>query len=273
MFQLPIFQIDAFTDRAFGGNPAAICPVPIMLSDSTLQAIAAENNLSETAFILDLPGDDEADYLLRWFTPALEVDLCGHATLAAAQVVFTHLNPDMKSVRFSTRSGVLTVERGEERHTLDFPTLKPLPMDIPQGLDAAMGAEPTAVLKSEHADRDLLLIYSSAEAVRSLTPNTEALKAFAPYGFIATAPGDGADGIDFVSRCFFPNHGIAEDPVTGSAHCVSGPYWAEKLGKTDLYAQQISARCGDLWLSVGQDRIQISGSAVEVMQGVLFIPD
>jgi PhzF family phenazine biosynthesis protein len=278
MFQLPIFQIDAFTSHAFAGNPAAVCPLPIMLSDDILQAVAAENNLSETAFLLELAEGDEADYLLRWFTPSLEVDLCGHATLASAQVVFTHMKPDAAQVKFSTRSGILTVVRGDDRHTLDFPSLNPKPMHTPAGLGAAMGAEPTAVYKSDRADRDLMLVYANAATVRDLNPNSEALKAFAPFGFIATAPGDtGADGdgepVDFVSRCFFPNHGIAEDPVTGSAHCVSAPYWAEKLGKADLFARQISARGGDLWLKVEADRVAISGAAVEVMQGVLFLPE
>jgi len=271
MLQLPLFQVDAFTDHVFGGNPAAICPVPIMFSDTVLQAIATENNLSVTAFLLELPEDDAADFMLRWFTPSSEVDLCGHATLAAAQIVFSHLKAELKEVKFSTRSGILGVERGEERHTMRFPSLDPVPFTIPEGLGAAMGSEPASVWKSDKLDRDLMLVYSGADTVRALAPNLEALKAFAPYGFIATAPG--IDGVDFVSRCFFPNHGIAEDPVTGSAHCVSAPYWARELGKKELFAQQISKRGGDLWLRVSDDHVEISGQAVEFLQGVMFVPE
>ena len=271
MFQLPLFQVDAFTDHVFGGNPAAICPVPIMFSDTVLQAIATENNLSETAYLLELSEDDEADFLLRWFTPSTEVDLCGHATLAAAQVVFSHLKAELHQVKFSTRSGILTVDRGEERHSMSFPSLDPKPYDAPAGLGEAMGQMPTSVWKSDKADRDLMLVYPDADAVAGLTPNLEALKAFAPYGFIATAPGEG--DVDFVSRCFFPNHGITEDPVTGSAHCVSGPYWARELGKTSLFARQISARGGDLWLTISGDRVEMAGQAVEFMQGVMFVPE
>jgi len=271
MLQLPLFQVDAFTDQIFGGNPAAICPVPIMFSSATLQSIATENNLSETAFLLELPEADEADFLLRWFTPSTEVDLCGHATLAAAHIVFTHMKPDLKSVKFNTRSGILTVEKGEQRHTLSFPSLTPVPIEIPEGLGAAMGHEPDAVYKSELADRDLLLVYKDEAAIRALNPDGEALKAFAPYGFVATAPGTGE--VDFVSRCFFPNHGIAEDPVTGSAHCVSGPYWSNELGKTELFARQISPRGGELWLNIKGDITEISGQAVEFLQGAFFLPE
>lgn len=271
MLQLPIFQVDAFTDQTFGGNPAAICPVPLMFSTSLLQSIASENNLSETAYLLELTDDDDADFMLRWFTPSTEVDLCGHATLAAAQVVFSHLKAELHQVRFSTRSGVLTVDRGKERHSMSFPSLDPKPYGASAGLGEAMGQAPLSVWKSDMADRDLMLVYPDAATVAALKPNLEALKAFAPYGFIATAPGDG--DIDFVSRCFFPNHGIGEDPVTGSAHCVSGPYWARELGKTSLFARQISARGGDLWLTIKDDRVEMAGQAVEFMQGVMFVPE
>lgn len=266
---IPIYQVDAFTNRAFGGNPAAVCPLGTFLPDSLMQSIALENNLSETAFIVPMSGD--ADYHLRWFTPGVEVALCGHATLATAHIVFTHLRPELNIVRFQTLSGLLTVVRDGDWYRMDFPSLPPFPFEAPEGLGAAMGAEPEAVLKSEQGDRDLLLVYADADKVQTLAPDLNALKAFAPYGFIATAPGD--EGTDFVSRCFFPNHGIGEDPVTGSAHCVSAPYWAERLGKTQLFAQQISARGGDLWLEVKDDRVLISGQAVQVMQGMLSIPD
>lgn len=270
MQNVPLYQVDAFTGHAFGGNPAAVCLLNAFLSDTLLQSIALENNLSETAFIVALDGL-EADYHLRWFTPGVEVALCGHATLAAAHVVFAHLRPELDLVRFQTLSGILTVRRDGDRYQMDFPALKPLTFGAPAGLGVAMGAEPDAVLKSEQGDRDLLLVYRDQTTVEALEPDLNALKAFAPFGFIATAPGAGE--VDFVSRCFFPNHGIGEDPVTGSAHCVSAPYWAEKLGYSKMFAQQISARGGDLWLEVADDRVLISGQAVQVMHGMLTLPD
>jgi len=269
MIEVPIYQVDAFADRAFGGNPAAVCPLDAFPGDELLQSIAVENNLSETAFIVPLSDDCEADYHLRWFTPGVEVALCGHATLAATHVVFTHLQPELDIVRFKTLSGILTVKRDGDRYQMDFPCYRPFPYQSPVGLGKAMGAEPLSVLKSEQGDRDLLLVYPDQAAVQALEPDLNALTAFAPFGFIATAPGD--DGADFVSRCFFPNHGIAEDPVTGSAHCVSGPFWADQLGKTELFAQQISIRGGDLWLKLQGDRLLISGQAVEVMHGKLTL--
>lgn len=270
MHTIAIYQVDAFTNHAFGGNPAAVCPLTAFPDDGLLQSIALENNLSETAFLVPLDGA-EAEYHLRWFTPGVEVALCGHATLASAHVVFTHLRPELERIRFQTLSGVLTVKRAGNKYQMDFPLLRPFEIEKPTGLGAAMGAEPLAVCKSEQADRDLLLVYDTAETVAVLAPDFAALTAFAPFGFIATAPGAGA--VDFVSRCFFPNHGIGEDPVTGSAHCVSAPYWAERLGKTELFARQTSARGGDLWLTLAGDRVLISGQAVEVMHGTLSIPE
>jgi len=269
MRETPIYQVDAFTNKPFGGNPAAVCPMPAFPDDELLQKIALENNLSETAYIVPSATED-ADYELRWFTPTIEVQLCGHATLASTHIVFTHLHPDWEMVRFNTASGVLTVVRKGDRYEMDFPSLNPYPHDVPPGLGAAMGAEPLAVCKSDRADRDLMLVYEDAATVEALSPDGGALKAFAPFGFIATAPGEG--DVDFVSRCFFPNHGIAEDPVTGSAHCVSAPYWAARLGKAALYARQVSARGGDLWLTVMGDRVKIAGQAVEVMRGTLLLP-
>jgi len=270
MLEIPLYQIDAFTSHAFGGNPAAVCPLTAMLPDNLLQLIAAENNLAETAYIVPV-NDDEADYLLRWFTPSVEVDLCGHATLAAGHVVLKHLLPELSMVRFRTRMGILTVARDGDKYRMDFPALPPQPLPTPDGIGAAIGAEPLAVLKSDLADRDLLLVYEDEETVRNLRPNYRALMDFAPYGFIATAPGnqgEGDEAPDFVSRCFFPNHGIEEDPVTGSAHCVSGIYWANELGKDHLFARQISSRVGELWLDIKGDRVEISGHAVEVLRGI-----
>lgn len=269
MPEIPIYQVDAFTNRAFGGNPAAVCPLEDFFKDDVLQAIALENNLSETAFIVPLDGDD-ADYHLRWFTPGTEVALCGHATLATAHIVFTHLRPELEVIRFQSLSGILTVSKVDGRYQMDFPSYPPDAYQSPAGLGAAMGAEPEAVLKSEEGDRDLLLVYPDQATVAGLDPNLIALKDFAPFGFIATAPGDGE--LDFVSRCFFPNHGLAEDPVTGSAHSVSGPFWAKQLQKQKLVARQISARGGELWLEIQGDRILIWGEAVETLRGTFFVP-
>lgn len=268
MADIPFYQVDAFTDRAFAGNPAAICVFGAFPADYVLQRIAAENNLAETAFIVRrAPGR----YDLRWFTPTVEVEICGHATLASAHVVFSHLEPGIDTVAFETRSGTMTVTQEQGgRLCLDFPNYAPSPFPCPEGLGRAMGAEPEAVLKSEKGDRDLLLVYPSAADVATLVPDQMALRAFAPFGFIATARGGGE--VDFVSRCFFPNHGIPEDPVTGSAHCVSAPYWAAKLGRDTLQARQISARGGDLWLEVGPDRVKIAGHTVEVIRGTLTLP-
>lgn len=270
MTDMQVFQVDAFTDRAFGGNPAAVCPLDAFFEDELLQLIALENNLSETAFIVPLAGA-QADYHLRWFTPGTEVALCGHATLATAHIVFTHLRPELEVVRFQSLSGILTVSKVAGRYQMDFPSYPPVEYPTPGGLGAAMGVEPDAILKSEEGDRDLLLVYPDQAAVAALDPNLIALKEFAPFGFIATAPGDGE--LDFVSRCFFPNHGLAEDPVTGSAHSVSGPYWSKRLQKENLVAKQISARGGDLWLEMQGDRILISGEAVETLRGTFFVPN
>ncbi len=270
MRDIPFYQVDAFTNQPFRGNPAAVCVLPTFPDDSLMQQIAAENNLAETAFIVRRDGA-EARYNLRWFTPTVEVEICGHATLASAHIVFTHLEPEAQRVTFETRSGIMPVIRqADGKLCLDFPNYAPSPFACPAGLGAAMGQEPRAVLKSEKGDRDLLLVYQSAAEVRALTPDLHALTNYAPFGFIATAPGEG--GIDFVSRCFFPNHGIPEDPVTGSAHCVSAPYWARVLEKTSLRARQVSQRGGDLWLKVTEDRVLISGYAIEVISGTMRLP-
>ncbi len=271
--QIPIYQIDAFTDKAFGGNPAAVCPLGEFPDDDLLQNIAIENNLSETAYLVKLEGH-EADYHLRWFTPGCEVTLCGHATLASAYVVFMHLMPELDIVRFQTLSGILTVARTNSGFTMDFPAISCAPIVTPNGLGAALGIEPEQVYLPdaiyEGADRDLLIVYPDQSTLEQLAPNMEALKAHAPYGFVCTAAANNSD-LDFVSRCFFPNHGIAEDPVTGSAHSLSAPFWAQKLGKNTLKARQISARGGDLLLDVKGDRLDITGRAVEVMRGTLSL--
>jgi PhzF family phenazine biosynthesis protein len=269
--QQPVYQVDAFTDVAFGGNPAAVCPVEAFPGDSLMQNIAMEMNLAETAFVV--PVDAGAGhYRLRWFTPTVEVNFCGHATLATAFILFTRLNPDADRLRFDTRVGALYVSRlPDGRLQLDLPNLKPVPTSAPEGLAQALGAAPLEVFDANTGDSDLLLIYADSETVASMTPDMAAMQALAPYGFIVTAPGQGV--VDFVSRCFFPNIGIPEDPVTGSAHCASGPYWAARLGKKALRARQISARGGDLWLDVAEDRVLVAGHAVETLSGTLQLPD
>lgn len=268
--QQAVYQVDAFTDRAFSGNPAAVCPMETFPDDSLLQYIAAEMNLAETAFFLPMDAP-KGLYHLRWFTPMVEVQFCGHATLATAFVIFRHMNPGVNRLTFDTLVGRVYVEAlPDGRLQLDLPNLKPTPVEAPDGLADALGAEPLAVLDANTGDDDLLLIYADLKTITELQPDPAKMAALSPYGFIVTAPGD--EDVDFVSRCFFPNKGIPEDPVTGSAHCAAGPYWADKLGKDTLFARQVSARGGDLWLKVGPERVLIAGHAVETLRGHLFLP-
>ena len=260
--QLRIFQVDAFTDEVFAGNPAAICPLDSWLDDATMQAIAYENNLSETAFFV--PADGAYD--LRWFTPLAEVDLCGHATLASAHVVFHHLRPDADAVAFDTRSGRLDVTRGEDGLTMDFPALAAHPVDAPPAdLIAGLRAEPVAVF----GDMDYLALFESEAQVRAMEPDWTALaRVDDRRGVIVTAPGE---TFDFVSRFFSPRMGVPEDPVTGSAHCMLAPFWAERLGKTVLRAYQASARGGMVDCTVAGDRVRLSGRAVQFLEGTITI--
>ena len=259
---IPIYQADAFTDRLFGGNPAAVCPLNTWLADEQMQKIAVENNLAETAFFVP-QGDD---YELRWFTPEFEIDLCGHATLASAHIIFTQLGFEGDSINFKTvQSGTLTVSRNGDLYTLDFPTRVAEPCELPEGLQAALGGEaPLEVLRS----RDLMLVYASEDQIRNMQPDFSALSKIDALGVIVTAPGDQSD---FVSRFFAPSAGISEDPVTGSAHCNLIPYWAEKLGKTKLYAFQVSARMGELWCELKGDRVLMSGKAVTYLKGEIYL--
>lgn len=264
---LDLYQLDSFTDKPFAGNPAAVCPLNEWLEDGILQAIALENNLSETAFIVAGGEGDDFDYHLRWFTPAVEVELCGHATLAAGKVVLDHLRPELGKVSFHSRSGLLTVARGEgARLVMDFPRQDSVVVEPPTGLAEALGATPDEVL--EGGDGNYMCIFADAAAVRALAPDFGALLALGFYGFIATAPGGDGD-CDMVSRYFVPAYGIDEDPVTGSIHCMLAPYWGERLGKTELFARQISPRGGELWLTLGDERVLIAGDCVEVMRGSL----
>lgn len=261
--RLPIYQVDAFTDRMFGGNPAAVCPLEQWLPDATLQAIAAENNLSDTAYFVR-EGDQ---YALRWFTPTVEVDLCGHATLASAFVILNVLEPRRAQVAFRTRkAGVLTVKRDGELLEMDFPSRPPQPIAPVPALGAALGKAPREVL----AARDYLAVYDSEGDVRTLSPDFAAVAKLDRYAVIATAPG--SNGVDFVSRFFAPRQGVPEDPVTGSAHCTLTPYWAGRLGKATLEARQISSRGGALKCRLDGDRVALSGRSVLYLKGEIEVP-
>lgn len=258
--RLPIYQVDAFTSRVFAGNPAAVMPLEDWLPDATLQAIAVENNLSETAFVVR----EGAGWRLRWFTPAVEVALCGHATLATALVMLRRLGAWRGSVAFETKSGTLTVTEDGERLALDFPAQPPQPVDAPEGLDAALGVRPREVLKAI----DLVCVVDGAAEVRDLAPDPRALAAIDARGVIVTAPGEDCD---FVSRFFAPRVGVDEDPVTGSAHCKLIPYWSKRLGRRALFARQLSKRGGELWCVDRGERVTIAGHGVLVLEGVIEI--
>lgn len=254
--EAPLFQVDAFTDRLFAGNPAAVCLLPRWPDASVLQAIASENNLSETAFLVGAGRD----YELRWFTPVSEVDLCGHATLASAFVLFERFGVD-EAVAFETRKGRLTVARDEKGLLrMDFPALPAQPCEPPERMLAALGGSPIEVLLAD----DYLIRYSTEDEVRALEPDYSALIGLGARGFIVTAPGD---DVDFISRFFAPELGIPEDPVTGSAHCTLTPYWAARLDKSRLHARQVSRRGGELWCELRGDRVQIAGRAVLYLSG------
>jgi len=263
--EYPLYQVDAFTQRTFGGNPAAVMPLPHWLDDRTLQAIAAENNLAETAYFV--PAKD--GYRLRWFTPAAEVDLCGHATLASAWVLFHLLGYDQEVIRFQTLSGELRVSRVGDRISMDFPALHSRAVPVPKGLIKAVGPKPVEIFEG----RDMVFVYEDAEQVKALKPDMAAIERDVAFGLIVTAPGPkGEPGCDFVSRFFAPAKGIPEDPVTGSAHCTLAPYWAKRLGKTSFFARQVSARGGELWCSLEGDRVRLEGHGVLVLQGAMLLP-
>lgn len=258
--RIPLYQIDAFTGRVFSGNPAAVCPLESWLPDATLQAIAAENNLSETAYFVGRGGD----YELRWFTPLVEVDLCGHATLASAHVVFTAIDPSLREVRFSSKSGPLRVTRDGDLLCLDFPSRPPEPREVTPALADALGRRPRELW----AARDWMAVFDSEEEVRSLRPDMSRVAALECFALIVTAPGGRSD---FVSRFFAPAQGIAEDPVTGSSHCTLVPHWAKRLGKSRLHALQVSARGGELFCEDLGERVSIAGRAVKFLEGTIEI--
>ncbi|HMQ49434.1 MAG TPA: PhzF family phenazine biosynthesis protein [Saprospiraceae bacterium] len=258
--EIAVYQVDAFTDQLFKGNPAAVCPLDKWLPDAHMQAIAAENNLSETAFFVARGGV----YDLRWFTPAIEVDLCGHATLATTHVLFKHLNYAAQTIVFETRSGQLLVSQSEGLYIMDFPSDQLEPVLPPAVLEQALGITPQEVWMGRE---DYLVILDSEAAVAALKPDFALLKQLQGRGVICSAKGD---QVDFVSRCFFPNAGIDEDPVTGSAHTTMTPYWAEKLGKQQLKGLQISKRGGQVQCTMLGDRVALAGQAVTFLEGKLY---
>ncbi|MFI2642570.1 PhzF family phenazine biosynthesis protein [Streptomyces sp. NPDC018610] len=262
--------VDAFTDRPFAGNPAGVLLLDAFPEDDWLQKVALEVNHAETAFAHRLPDGAEADWALRWFTPATEVAMCGHATLATAHVLHTtgtHAGP----VRFATRSGVLVATPAEDGAiTLDFPTAPLTAVDVPDGVAEALGAEPRAAFDTGPNVGDLVVELADEKTVRGLAPDHKALAAYSARGVIATARAeDPARGYDFVSRCFFPNVGIDEDPVTGSAHTALAPYWSERLGRPDLTGLQASARSGRVRTGLRGARTLLTGRAVTVIDGEL----
>jgi len=260
---LTIYQVDAFTDRAFAGNPAAVCLLPAARDGGWMRNVAREMNLSETAFLVR-QGDG---YDLRWFTPTVEIDLCGHATLASAHILWEtgNLQPDQPA-RFWTRSGILTATRRGEWIELDFPADPPEPASLPAGLDEALGASVRYVGKGRF---DYLLELESESVVRGLQPDFNRLGQVAARGIIVTSRSESPE-FDFVSRFFAPQSGVNEDPVTGSAHCCLGPFWAERLAKQELLAHQISARGGIVKVRLVGDRVKLGGQAVTVLRGELL---
>jgi PhzF family phenazine biosynthesis protein len=255
--RIPYFQVNAFTKDPFGGNPAGVCVLENWLSDDVLQKIAAENNLSETAFFTK----EGARFRLRWLTPTVEVDLCGHATLATAAVLFFELGHNGQRIEFTTRSGTVAAARREQMVELDFPVWTPKSCAIPNSLGKALGHKPGEVF---NVSRDYVAVFDSEKDVRDLKPDMDLLMKLDRVGVIATAHGSDAD---FVSRFFAPRAGIPEDPVTGSAHCALIPLWAERLGKKEMFARQVSRRGGELFCRLEKDRVAIGGNAVVYERG------
>ena len=259
---IPIYQVDAFTSEVFSGNPAAVCIIEEWLDDNIMQSIASENNLSETAFIVQRDGQ----FKIRWFTPKTEVDLCGHATLASAFVLFEEELIDNNTVTFESQSGPLTVERLDNGLlSMNFPSRRPIACKKPEVLEDALGTNVVATL----ASRDLLVILENEEKVSNLLPNLEVLSRIKEYmAVIVSAKGN---KVDFVSRFFAPNAGVPEDPVTGSSHCTLIPYWSEQLNKDKLHALQLSPRGGELFCENMGGRVVIKGKAVMYMKGEIYI--
>jgi len=262
MTELPIFQVDAFSTELFKGNPAAVVPLDYWLPEHLMQSIAAENNLSETAFYMP----DGEDFQLRWFTPTTEVDLCGHATLASAHVLFQEFGAAQAELHFHTRSGLLSVQQNEMAYRMRFPRDTIHRISTPAALENALQ---TNIIETWQGKSDLLVIVSSKAAVLRLSPNMDLLSALGGRGVLVSAPGD--EGIDFVSRCFFPAVGVPEDPVTGSAHTTLTPYWAERLHTKQLVAQQCSARGGRLRCTLDDNHVILEGQAITYLRGTIRI--
>ena len=258
--ELSIFQVDAFSSKVFGGNPAAICPLESWLPDNILQSIANENNLAETAYFVRT-GDR---FHLRWFTPTVEVDLCGHATMTSAHILFQELSYANDKIYFDTKSGELVVKRDGDLLVMDFPSRPPKPVADVADVVKAMRGNPVEILEA----RDCLVVYKTEDEVLSLQPDIAALLKLNHFAVIATAPGKNCD---FVSRFFAPKQGIPEDPVTGSAHSTLIPYWAEKLGKTTLHAWQVSARRGEVFCKLLGERVEKAGRAALYLKGTIYI--
>jgi len=260
--EIPYYHVDAFTGSLFNGNPAGVCLLTSWPDDTLLQAIAAENRLSETAFLVG----SGYEYELRWFTPAVEVDLCGHATLAASFVLYRQREVGPGPLIFRSQSGELRVSHDNDMFFMDFPSRKAGEISCPDVLIKALGARPVAT----YAERDLMAVFESEEEIRALTPDFSLLAQLDYLGCIVTAPGR---EVDFVSRFFAPGVGVDEDPVTGSAHCTLIPYWAERLAKKELLARQVSARGGELLCFNEGERVKIGGRATLYLTGTLHIPD
>ena len=263
--RFPLHQVDAFTSRLFGGNPAAVVFLERWLPDGVMMAIAAENNLAETAFLLADGGDDPIP--LRWFAPTMEIDLCGHATLASGHVLFTTREVKGDVIRFTTRSGVLSVTRRGELLELDLPSRPGERVDVGDALVEALGARPGEAWRA----RDLVAVFATEAEIRALAPDFARIAALDAFAVAATAPG--GDGVDYVARFFVPQAGIPEDPATGSSHCTLTPYWAERLGRTRLTARQLSARGGEFTCELRGDRVGVAGHAVEFLRGVIEVGD
>lgn len=260
---LPIYQVDAFTNKTFGGNPAAVCPLESWLPDETMLKIAAENNLAETAFFVKA-GDT---YEIRWFTPAVEINLCGHATLGTGYVIFNCLGYEEKAIKFHSHlSGDLGIEKQGDLLVLDFPAYGVHETDAPPALIDALGKTPLKAWETQ--GNMIMLLFGSEAEVRSLEPDMSALVKIPYDEVIVTAPGDDAD---FASRMFAPKVGIPEDPVTGAIHCSLIPYWAERLGKTDLFARQVSKRGGELFCELAGGRVKIGGNATLYLKGEIYV--
>ena len=262
--RIPVFHVDAFTGEAFRGNPAAVCPLQGWLDDETLRKVAAENNLSETAFFVPKAGH----YELRWFSSRGEVRLCGHATLASAYVLLNVLVSSADTVQFETRfSGALTVRKEGDFFSMDFPALLASHQAFPDGLGEALGPipRPSEVLE---VNEIYIVVFENESVIREMRPDFARLERLHPYVVAVTAPGN---SVDFVSRYFKPTYGMPEDPVTGSAHCALTPYWAQRLGQSQLHARQLSERGGELWCEMRSDRVILEGTAVLTLQGEFVV--